>query len=151
MINNSIKFLIILLGLWLAHVPHSASAQLPPRPEPPSKSEPSPNHSSVTGAKILLTIPYDDEMTADTWTHVEWQDGDGRWHIVDGWQGTLHPNSKIKQWEVEWWVGRSDFNTGPFRWVVDPDGKRIVSEPFELNFAENAADTLRIELNRVQN
>jgi hypothetical protein len=44
---------------------------------------------------------------------VQWQDGRGGWHDVEGWQGELDEGQ-----QKVWWVLEKDFGTGPFRWVV---------------------------------
>jgi len=50
---------------------------------------------------------------AGWWAVVQWQDQQGDWHNVEGWQGSL--NSAGTQ---RWWVDQKDFASGPFRWVV---------------------------------
>ncbi len=59
---------------------------------------------------------------ATAWTVVQWQDGLGGWHDVDGWRGDLDDgNGDQKLWAV---LARN-FGQGPFRWVVyvKRDGK----------------------------
>lgn len=47
------------------------------------------------------------------WSRVQWRDASGRWHEVDGWQGTYYRDN-----EVLWWVSISKLGTGPYRWVL---------------------------------
>jgi hypothetical protein len=59
---------------------------------------------------------------ATAWTVVQWQDGLGVWHDVDGWRGDLDDgDGDQKLWAV---LGKN-FGQGPFRWVVyeKRDGK----------------------------
>jgi hypothetical protein len=53
-----------------------------------------------------------------TWITVQWLDGYGIWHPVDGWQGTASSIDNngvlLKQWDIP----PSLFNLGPFRWAI---------------------------------
>jgi len=69
---------------------------------------------------------------------VEWQDADGMWHAVAGWQGTLDrvavEDGAVTGYKT-WWVGAEDLGTGPFRWLIyrGKGGERLAtSEPFYL-------------------
>lgn len=66
----------------------------------------------VYGAYIQLQLS-GSYNPAHLWTIVQWQDTNGGWHNVDGWQGTLDDGSS-----KTWWVAPEDFGTGPFRWVA---------------------------------
>ena len=86
-----------------------------------------------SGAYISLSA------SVGSWAVVEWQGSDGRWHPVEGWQGSLSNGSR------QWWVAPKDFGTGPFRWVVQqgPDGTIVgMSEPFHL--PQQAHNVLRV-------
>jgi hypothetical protein len=93
---------------------------LPPRPEPGSEPK------SVRGGAIELHVdPFEPGRAAV----VQWQDGLGVWHDVDGWRG------EMEEKRVTWWVAPKDFDTGPFRWVVYrfADGEVLAtSESFNL-------------------
>jgi hypothetical protein len=59
------------------------------------------------------------------WTAVEWQDGEGNWHTVEGWQGNFDhalPEGDRHFGLKTWWVAPRDLGTGPFRWVVYAEG-----------------------------
>lgn len=51
---------------------------------------------------------------ATAWTVVQWQDGLGGWHNVEGWRGDLDEGGTQKVW----WVLERNFGQGPFRWIV---------------------------------
>ncbi len=78
------------------------------------------------GARILLLAPPHRE---GAWSVVQWQDGDGRWHDVEGWRGEIQGGRK------RWWVHPSLYGKGPFRWQIysRPGGSLVVqSPPFTL-------------------
>jgi hypothetical protein len=126
-------FLAVLLGVLLlvsALVPEQAAADLPRRPTPvPSGTPPTPEpedddeDDAPVGAYILLSSP------RGTWSVVQWQGNDDRWHDVEGWRGALEGGMVI------WWVDQKDFGGGPFRWAVydGPGGAQLgLSAPFSL-------------------
>lgn len=124
MLKRPLFFMItavtILLGIT-GMIPHSA-ADLPKRPTP----TPTPVPRIIDGAKIQLQ-PSARPLGA-VWTWVEWQDADGEWHQVDGWQGELDADD-----QKTWWVGADHLGTGPFRWLLAVDDQRpFVSAPFNL-------------------
>jgi hypothetical protein len=110
-------------------------AALPPRPTPaitptatltPSPKPPRPQPAPLLLSHIRLTVT---PAQGGLWTVVEWQGGDGAWHVVDGWQGTVQAGSK------RWAVFERNFGEGPYRWVVyaAPGGVLLgVSAPFAL-------------------
>jgi hypothetical protein len=53
-----------------------------------------------------------------SWITVQWQDGNGGWHDVEGWQGTFDIASGSNFPFKQWTVGASQYNQGPFRWVI---------------------------------
>jgi len=113
-----------------------ATPVLPPRPTPRSTSTTQP---SLPGAYIELRV-----LSAPTglWTKVQWQDGWGDWHDVEGWQGTLDtPDEKV------WWVAPKDFGGGPYRWAIyaSRDGPSLgASDPFYL--PEAAGLSVRVSI-----
>jgi len=92
------------------------NSDLPPRPTPvPTAVPPVVTIPAANGEKIQLHIENEvDEIPADLWTAVEWQDPNtGNWYVVDGWRGTLDtPTTQT------WWVGSELFGDGPFRWQL---------------------------------
>lgn len=118
-------FLLVLSGLMGFTQPKAAG--LPPRPEPTATPQP----KSVTGGKIILQTSGLPIGSEGVWTAVQWQDPyTGKWHLVEGWQGTL-------EWDGSqtWWVGSADLGTGPFRWVIyaEKEGDELViSDSFNL-------------------
>jgi len=113
----------------------SAAAQvhpsdLPPRPlplPPVARNDGALNSEGYIQLHVL-------SARADLWTAIQWQDHDGIWRPVEGWQGTLDEieNGKGKK---TWWVGKADMGTGPFRWLIYSryQGKLLAtSSPFYL-------------------
>lgn len=116
--------LLILLGLVVG-----PALALPGRSTPATtdqtNDESDGDDDALVGGYIELRV----SMSTATWSYIEWQDIDGRWHVVDGWAGTLESGHR------RWWVAAKDFGTGPFRWVVSqsPQGPVIhISQPFFL-------------------
>jgi hypothetical protein len=120
---------------------------LPPRPMTPPPLPPSPSKSgagseSPDGGHIELRVQ---STQAGLWTIVQWQDGLGDWHDIEGWQGMLDEGHK-----KVWWVAPKDFGTGPFRWMVyqGQRGKELAqSELFYL--PSSAGETVKIEASLV--
>lgn len=97
-------------------LPPRPGADLPPRPDAPPPAPPAviqtidrEKSGPPAGAYIeLMGLPDNNQY----WTVVQWQDRQGNWHNVDGWQGWPDNGGK------KWWVAGKDFGTGPFRWMV---------------------------------
>ena len=126
------------LMLWLS-LPASGF-DLPPRPpdDPVQPVEPADpltpvQTESVSGSKLVFQAE-SSTFDADDWTMIEWQTAAGDWVPVEGWQGTFMQTNN--QLQVEWWIGSSQLNTGPYRWVVYPnqqsDTAEYVSNSFHL-------------------
>ena len=138
--------LLTLTGLvWLATLttPAQAGPTLPPRetPTPPRPDRDDDDDdgkaSTPVGAYIVLQAG---SLSAGAWGVVQWQDSDGNWHAVEGWQGPLPANNR-------WWVAAKDFKTGPFRWAIlsGPGGEvSRNSAPFTMPGQPN--ETLLISL-----
>jgi hypothetical protein len=113
---------------------------LPPRPTPavtptatptpiprPARARPEPQPLS----HIRLQVT---PAQSVWWTVVEWQGGDGVWHEVTGWRGSV--TAGRQRWAVE----VRNFGEGPFRWVVyaaPGSAPLAVSTPFTLPTAPN--------------
>ena len=137
-----------LLALSLFTFP-GALAELPPRPDVPGCPEdptPEPDADESLPAGILLraTFPADWPWTHVHWqtplTVVQWQDGEGAWHDVEGWRAPLAlivsgPADTLIGWRP-WGVDPKDFGSGPFRWVVYADSSKedvlATSSAFDL-------------------
>ncbi len=136
---------------WASYLfsPTSVDA-LPPRPTPavtpthtPTRT-PSPPAPRSTPAPLrlshirLVVTPAQEGL----WSVVEWQGGDGTWHVVDGWQGTVEAGGK------RWAVYERNFGEGPFRWVLyeSAAGEAVGrSLPFMLPETANKELMVRIE------
>ena len=115
--------LLSLITITILLPPAVVSADLPPRPDVELPEEEDDEEDTPLGAYITLSA------SAGTWTVVQWQGNDGRWHDVEGWRGTLEGHSKT------WWVAHKDFSTGPFRWIVYQSQNApivAISPPFTL-------------------
>jgi hypothetical protein len=129
--------LVIVLGLiFLPMQAQAAPAALPPRPTPVTPTVmptiPVPAVSSGGGASIQLRVKAASNLAV--WTELQWQDGVGGWHMVEGWRGQLDSISNSVGLKT-WWVAPADLGKGPFRWQVfqSVGGKRLAtSAPFNL-------------------
>lgn len=87
---------------------------------------PLPAFPPAGGAITLHAYPVEPEF----WTVVQWQDVQGGWHDVEGWQRTFDQEN-----QVAWWVAPGDLGKGPFRWAVyQSQGGQLLatSDPFYL-------------------
>ncbi|HEC36170.1 MAG TPA: hypothetical protein ENI39_06510, partial [Anaerolineae bacterium] len=57
-----------------------------PGPAPAKTPVPTPRHPG--GAWIRLRV-HGGDRSGNWWTEVQWQDEEGEWHPVEGWQGPL--------------------------------------------------------------
>lgn len=133
--------ILSLIGLLLMAGAPAPSYALPGRDTPtPVLRDDDSNDDRPVGAYIELHVQ---GAPAGAWVVVQWQaQGDGGWHDVAGWQGTLDAGGGRR-----WWVDARDFGKGPFRWAVSqgPGGPVVaVSQPFYLPGAagETVAQTL---------
>ena len=115
------------LALFAAFSPARPVLALPPRPEPP----PTPN--PVSGGGIELRVWSAQARSWDTVeTVVQWQDGLGGWHDIEGWRGKLD-QLFADGGRKTWFVSAELFGKGPFRWVVYEDDKTLAtSDPFTM-------------------
>ena len=126
------------LTLAAPPLPPRPGSDLPPRPNPNRPLSTFDKSGAAEGAYISLQPS---APAVGLWTVVQWQDDLGRWHEVEGWQGTFDGDHKT------WWVDVKDFKTGPFRWVVfqDQNGEPLMySEPFYL--PQSPFETVVIEI-----
>jgi uncharacterized repeat protein (TIGR01451 family) len=167
-ISLSVLDIIVVISLVLLALPATTLAQeplpprpddpenqLPPRPEPEPVEQPgvqgngqSSSHDdedhdyAPLGSHVALLV---DSAQVGLWAVVQWQDGAGNWHDVEGWQGELEDGAQ------DWWVASRDFGAGPFRWVVYQDqGKSTVlaeSQAFELPSGPD--ESVRVSLSPV--
>jgi hypothetical protein len=122
----------------------------PPRPTPHPKPARAPASAPI-GATIALALrfgplwPQAGIPWQDLWTVVQWQDGWGNWHDVEGWQGT--PDGIVDgEGRKVWWLSRELLGQGPFRWAIyhARGGELLtISEPFYLPTAP--CQLLRVE------
>jgi len=145
---------LIALPMWVQAAPPA----LPTRPIPTATPIPTltatlpitslvpPPESSL----IVLVARSEAATTAATWrsiwTVVEWQDDDGAWQVVAGWQATLDAVTDSGGRKT-WSVPPSLFGRGPFRWGVMPQRGGLAlaySEPF--NLPAQAGETLEISV-----
>ncbi|MCA9897178.1 MAG: hypothetical protein H6654_12100 [Ardenticatenaceae bacterium] len=133
-----VPFLIILLTavfvtqIFLLSTPAPVTA-LPPRPTATAVPPP-----AAPGAKISLLVA--GEIAANNWTKVQWQDGEGQWHDVTGWQGELELDGT-----KTWWVGADLLGSGPFRWIVLAEGEQI-GQSATFNLPTTLYETVEITI-----
>ena len=113
-----------------------AGAPTPVAPTPVIPVTPTLPTPVVSGARVLTahTFTYglpcfgncgDSKISAligglpsSIWITVQWQDGFGGWHTVDGWQGmasSVDANGVLFQ---QWDISPDLFDRGPFRWAL---------------------------------
>lgn len=132
-IGLSIGLAVLLTAVLVVMQSPQAVQALPPRPEPTNEAP----KIKVQGGFIELTV---DEATDDVWTAVQWQDNDGNWILVDGWQGSTDAESQVR-----WYVAKENLGDGPFRWLVysEQDGDLLVtSDSFDM--PERAQQTVEV-------
>jgi hypothetical protein len=149
-----IAAILVLVATALLLSPIQAARALPPRPALPTELASGPSGGSIElHARFPSTWPWSTTDWQDLWTIVQWQDNNGAWHSVNGWQGTF---DLVKVGEGEeitgqkaWWVSTSDLGKGPFRWqVYRSQGGTLAatSEPFDLPGTNGAIVTVEVSL-----
>lgn len=75
------------------------------------------------------------------WTELEWEDSEGMWRPVDGWQGHTNNGS------VRWVVAPPQYGHGPFRWQVHTaDKERLIMTSGEFFLPAEPLVTVYVEL-----
>jgi hypothetical protein len=135
LINLWVAIALTLL-LWSAVAPAGVLAQ---EPEPGNGevngSNDDDDDDAANGAHIELRVQ---PGLGGAWTVVQWQDGMGRWHDVDGWRAQIESDQA-----VNWWVAPKHLDTGPYRWLVYREqDRRAVVWASELFYLPKQGDTL---------
>jgi hypothetical protein len=153
---------LILLFSFIAP-PQPAQADLPPRPteipdtpeptEEPAAAEPLPGSLIQLEVEFPVDWPWQEIHGRTLWTMVQWQDVQGQWHDVEGWQGALDAITLASDGTAAgtktWWLGRDNQGTGPFRWqiAVGRDGGVLaVTDPFHLPEVDGQLKTITVSL-----
>ena len=108
---------------------------------PPLPPTVTPTPTTVDMGFIELRVQ---SAQAGLWALVQWQDGLGNWHGVDGWWSALQGGAQV------WEVFPAQFGQGPFRWVVygGPGGPVLgTSDAFYL--PRSAGETIGVQVNLV--
>ena len=152
----------LVLGIGLAVLPPlvvgaPAQAELPPRFTVVPTPTPGPA-ALPAGATLMLHVIFPEGWDFDVnpwyapWTAVQWQDAQGGWHTVAGWQGHLDEVS-VEAGTVTgrkvWWVGLQNLGTGPFRWMIYTQyGGALLaeSEPFTLPSLSGAWEIVEVPI-----
>lgn len=109
----------------LAALSATPAAAVPPRPTmPPPTALPTcqPRVTPRPGRTlIVLLYALPPELLPPgwqtLWTGVQWQDGLGAWHDVEGWRG--HLDEEVRGvGKKTWVVADGHLGHGPFRWLV---------------------------------
>lgn len=103
LLSAGLLLTLLVLGL-LPGLTLAAPAQLPPLPP----------RETVTGGTIILYVHTSQVGLASV---VQWEDGLGNWHDVDGWRSELTWLTSYVFFQP-WGVAPKDFGTGPFRWLI---------------------------------
>ncbi|MBN1935845.1 MAG: hypothetical protein JW934_14340 [Anaerolineae bacterium] len=113
------SFSCIFFALALLSAP--VVAELPIRPDDTPTPKPT---RELRGGAIELSVT---GAAEPVYAIVQWQDGLGGWHDVDGWRGEVENN------RVLWFVPEDMFGDGPFRWVLYNEQEIwATSDPFSL-------------------
>ncbi|MGD1993228.1 MAG: hypothetical protein PVI59_08555 [Anaerolineae bacterium] len=140
----------------LPRLVQAAPEGLPPRPSTPTPAvqTPAPAKAAPVGASIVLLITFDDDWPTrglawqDLWTVVEWQDENGAWHVVEGWQGGVDKVAGHTG-RATWWLANDLLGRGPFRWVVyqhQGGPVMVISESFHLPAFRGGIVTVDVSL-----
>jgi hypothetical protein len=128
---------------------------LPPRGTTPIIVSDTVPHHADAGARLQIQAlfseswPWDELHWQNVWSTIQWYDGQDTWYDVAGWQGGLDAIAQGDAGWVgtkEWWAGKKDLGTGPFRWKIyqyQGGPLLVTSEPFYL--PEKAGDTLVLQ------
>lgn len=149
--------LAVILVLTFVHGAMADDFGLPPRgTQPIVMPDTTVEHNMhYDGARLQVhalfsqSWPWDELHWQNVWTVIEWYDGQETWYPVAGWQGSLDAIAQGDAGWVgtkEWWVGKKDLGTGPFRWkIYEYSGGPLLvtSEPF--NLPEAAGTTLILQ------
>jgi len=158
-----------LMAVWMlpqfvsARPDEPFSSVVPPRPtiEPPDTqpddgAPPEPvAPPPPAGVNIILDVRLGETRAANWflyWTVVQWQDAEGNWHTIDGWQGNFDqasPAGNEAKVLKTWWASDDLLGRGPFRWLVyDSREGRVIgqSEPFKMptSAGQNAVVTISV-------
>jgi hypothetical protein len=150
----------LLASVWLSSLIEAAAAPPPPLPPIPTATStpvPKPTSPPATGSLIELHVrfpqawPWDRMHWQELWTVVQWQDDQGLWRNVEGWQGTLDSVATGEDGGIvgykKWWVAHGDSGKGPFRWVVSKSqGGAPLSTSASFSLPESAGKTVLIEV-----
>ena len=160
-IMSLLGFLLVgtVLILGLASGSATADYELPPRDTPATGVTTTDSFGMSVGVRIHLqgqfvqSWPWDTfHWQEDLWHVVEWNDHDGNWIPVDGWQGrfdTIFPEETVMVAQRELWATNEHLGTGPFRWLVyEGENGRLMktSEAFYLPDEAGDVVTVRVEL-----
>ena len=76
------------------------------------------------------------------WTVVQWQDAEGGWRDVEGWQAPFD-----EQYQVAWGIAPDDFGKGPFRWAIhERQGGALVAATDPFHLPASAEEAVRIQV-----
>lgn len=149
--------LAAILILTFVHGAMADDYSLPPRGTKPVVINDSISDAAAAenGARLQIhalfseSWPWDELHWQNVWTTIQWYDGQSTWYDVAGWQGNLDAIAQGDAGWVgtkEWWAGKKDLGTGPFRWqIYDYQGGSLLvtSEPFYL--PEKTGSTLVLQ------
>lgn len=138
------------LGLALSNTQEvSASPVLPPR-FTPVPGAPSSNGSDVSYITARINCGEGCEIDSSwqpLYTVVQWQDNDGVWHDVQGWQSQLLVQEEKPAIQT-WAVAPSHFGRGPFRWLIlDHEMHEVLGVSTNFFLPQMSHTSVSVEIN----
>lgn len=149
--TGTVTFAGITLAAVLLPLATVYAAQLPPLPPMPTEEAAAPPKAPPQGAHIELHVPFPESLSypwQELWTVVQWQDGEGHWHNVEGWQGNLD-GIENDEGVKRWWVDEANLGEKGFRWVVYRSAGGpvlIISNEFHMPDIVNQTQTVKATL-----
>ncbi len=149
---------ILLTAVLLPPAAQAAPPALPPRPTPPSPTSQSRLYTAGFIELRFRTTPEEIWRVGhwqELWTAVQWQDILGKWHNVEGWQGTFDEfnhdeDSNMCEGNKVWWVVQANFGKGPFRWVVyQSQGGKPLAQSESFYLSDSTGKALSVEVSHV--